>query len=46
MNFIVACVFKMYRKPNQHIDDRKMSKTKFWKTVQSEWKGLKDASGC
>jgi hypothetical protein len=46
MNFIVAGVFKMDRKPNGHIDDRKESKAKFWKTVECDWKGLKDASGC
>ena len=46
MNFIVARVLKMDQKPNGHIDDREESKTKFWKTVESERKGLKDASGC
>jgi hypothetical protein len=46
MNFIVASVLKMDQKPNGHIDDREESKTKFWKTVESERKGLKDASGC
>jgi hypothetical protein len=46
MRFIVSPAFKIDRKPNNHVDATRKSRARFWRTVEEEWEGLKDASGC